>query len=188
MGRAGRKRKQGPRTKTGRLARSTAPDRGCDGVIRRRAMYASYDTAEDGRSVMVDSGHTCDALGRAWSAGLISTRQRDSGRAIAAQYWRVYGFDTPDSLARFQPGQPIGIADPTKDLIREQALNDMRDLIRREGRDIARAFDQLVIDINPDAGPSWLDLCIAAKRQGRAFPEPAGAMLMLAIRGLRILG
>jgi hypothetical protein len=31
------------------------------------------------------------------------------------------------------------------------------------GRDKRRAFDELVIDINPDAGPEWLDRMIQEK-------------------------
>lgn len=185
MARPGRKRKSGVRTKSGRLARVVTIDRGCEGVQRRQRAFGVRALTNDNEEIVVDSSQTFDALGRAWSAGLISERFRDSGRVIAAQYWRVYGFATPDSLARFQPTTAFGLPDDEKDRIREDALNDALDAVRREGRDVARAFSQLVVDLHPDCGPAWLDRAIAARHTGRSPHEADGAMLELAVRGLK---
>lgn len=152
----------------------------CDGIIRRREMYGAPANDMD----------THDALGRAWQAGLLhNDRDRakallDAGRKIAAQYWRVYGFGTPDSLARFQPQEPRGIIDPTKERIREDALNDALGLVGRRGRSVRKYFDELVINMNPDHGPLWLDRIIFAHRRKERAGEQDYAWLRLAIEGL----
>ena len=188
--RAGRKRKQGRRTASGALARTPRIDKGCDGVVRRQMMFGVMAINDNRKTIMVDGSQTFDALGRAWSAGLLgsvdrSNRYRDSGRVIATQYWRVFGFATPDSLARFQPSLGVGIPDPEKDRIREDALNDALDIVKRQGRDVASAFTQLVIDINPDHGPAWLDRIIYAQRKAKTPDEGDTAMLRLALIGLQ---
>lgn len=190
-GRAGRKKKAGARTASGALQRVPKWDYGCDGVQRRRALYARETIApgSDGtKQVKVDAGQTFDALGRAWSAGLLGARAdelRDGGRIIAGQYWRAYGFVTPDSLARFQPSAAVGLVDDHRARIIEAALNDALDTVAKRGRDVRRAFDQLVIDLNPDAGPAWLDRIIFASRQHRTPTEADSNMLRLALEGLQ---
>lgn len=144
------------------------------GVIRRQEFYGC-------------AVQTFDALGRACASGLLPPDLRDTGRVIAAQYWRVYGFATPDSLARFQPQNGVGIADPVKERIREDALNDALEMIRKRGHDVRRAFDSLVIDLNPDHGPAWLDRLVYAKRQKQTPEERDSNMLRLAIEGLRAI-
>ena len=171
----------GLRTASGRK-RNRAPLRvaACDGIIRRREMYGAPANDMD----------THDALGRAWQAGLLhNDRQRakvllDAGRKIAAQYWRVYGFPTPDSLARFQPQDARGIMDPAKEKIREDALNDALEIVGKRGRVVRKYFDELVIDMNPDAGPRWLDRIIFAHRRRERAAEQDYAWLKLAIEGL----
>lgn len=185
MGKAKRKLTKGQpagrRSASGRIRdrqpRITPPN---DGIIRRRAIYGAP----------ADDRETYDAIGRAWIAGLLNPNPErakellDAGRKIAAQYWRVYGFLTPDSLARFQPQSPIGPLDPDKERIREDALNDALSLIAKRGRDVRRGFDQLVIDINPDHGPPWLDAIIFAHRRQQRASERDYAMMALAIEGL----
>lgn len=187
--RSGRKRSPGKRTASGALARAPKWDYGCEGVQRRRALYGrpTATTSSKGKR-KPDEGQTFDALGRAWSAGLLGERAdelRDGGRIIAAQYWRAYGFRTPDSLARFQPSDGVGLLDSDREKIIEAALNDALDTVKRHGRDVRRAFDQLVIDLSPDCGPAWLDRIIFAKRQGKPIAEADDNMLRLALIGLK---
>ena len=69
------------------------------GIQRRKAFHG----------VPANDTNTCDAIGRAYTAGLLSGSPEralelmNAGRKIAGQYWRILGFATPDSLARFQP-------------------------------------------------------------------------------------
>lgn len=135
---------------------------------------------------------TCDALGRAYCAGLLGAGERadrrlQAGRKIAAQYWRVLGFPTPDSLARFQPQQPSMPLDPKTERIREDALTTALDMVRARGRDVRKFFDQLVIDPNPDQGPPWLDAMVGAHRERRAASERDTTALGLAMEGLDVL-
>lgn len=174
---------QGSRSASGRK-RDRAPARvsACEGVIRRKELY----------SVAANDTDTCDAIGRAYTAGLLGSGEHAktlliAGRKIAAQYWRVYGFPTPDSLARFQPQQPSTPMDPEREKIREQALSDALDIIAKVGRDHRRCFDQLVIDMNPDCGPPWLDRIAYAHRRGISASEGDYNALRLAKEGLEAI-
>lgn len=178
---------QGNRSASGRL-RDRTPRRvtACDGVLRKRAFYG----------VAANDTDTCDAIGRAYAAGLLghgedgaerASRLLNAGRRIAAQYWRVLGFHTPDSLARFQPSSPSAPPSPEDERIREDALNDGLALVQAQGRSCRFAFDQLVIDPNPDHGPAWLDRLIWARKQGRTPMEGDNNMLRLAVKGLEAL-
>lgn len=195
--RTGRKRKAGSRTASGALKRVPVYDYGCEGVRRRQARYArpagrgetEADPHRPGqrRKRGSDTSQTFDAVGRAWSAGLLGPRGEElmaGARVIAAQYWRVYGFATPDSLARFQPVGPVGLVNSERERIIEDALADTLTTVAKAGRDVRRAFDQLVIDMNPDAGPPWLDRIIFAQRQHHSPTEPDSNMLRLAMIGL----
>ena len=187
MARGGRKRKEGRRQPNGQPYREPRYDKGCEGVQRRQALYARTPEGDGDR---FDAGNTFDAIGRAWSAHLLGRNadaKRDAARLIAAQYWRVYGFPTPDSLARYQPTNGGGESDPLVEKIREDMLKDSLQTIQRYGRDVRRAFDQLVIDMNPDQGPAWLDRIIFARRQGRTPAEGDSNMLRLAIIGIELL-
>ena len=193
-GSLGKKQPRGSRTASGRKRVIVENVRPCEGVQRRLDLYriAANDTgdaAERQRRKGRTESDTCDALGRAYTAGLLGTGRRAqdmllAGRKVAAQYWRVYGFLTPDSLARFQPQQPASRLEPDKERVIEDALNDALGLVRARGRDVRRAFDHLVIDINPDSGPPWLDAIVYAHRRRRRGAERDYAMLALAIEGL----
>ncbi|MGV0964208.1 MAG: hypothetical protein ACOYBT_09990 [Polynucleobacter sp.] len=168
----------------------------CIGVARRRELYrlpandvgeASAEERRKRRGRLETD--TCDALGRAYIAGLLGAgehaeRRLLAGRKIAAQYWRVLGFPTLDSLARFQPQHPSQPMDPKLERIREDALNIALDMVRARGRDVRRCFDQLVIDPNPDHGPLWLDTIVWAYRQHRTPTERDQTSLSLALEGL----
>jgi hypothetical protein len=188
---------RGSRSASGRKRdRSPAAAVPCEGVQRRRELYRlpANDVGEpDAKDRQRRRGaletDTCDALGRAYCAGLLgggdqAQRRLLAGRKIASQYWRVYGFSTPDSLARFQPQHGAGPINPDQERIREDTLNDGLSLARSRGRDVARAFDQLVVDLNPDQGPAWLDRIVYAHRCKKTAAEPDTNMLRLAIEGL----
>lgn len=168
----------------------------CEGVMRRRDLYcvAATQVGEAGADERTkrrgrQETDTCDALGRAYCVGLLGTgemaeRRLTAGRKIAAQYWRVYGFPTPDSLARFQPQPPSLPVDPKTERIREDALGTALDMVRARGRDVRKFFDQLVIDLNPDSGPPWLDAMVVAHRQRIAPASRDMTLLTLALEGL----
>lgn len=168
----------------------------CDGVIRRRELYRlpANDIGEPDASDRRErrgrqETDTCDAIGRAYCAGLLgggelADRRLQAARTIATRYWSILGFATPDSLARFQPQQPSGPRDEDRDARREQALNEGLALVAACGREVRVAFDHLVIDPNPDQGPPWLDAIVMAHRSGTAPAERHTAMLECALTGL----
>ncbi len=187
---------RGARSASGRK-RDRAPARQgpCEGIIRRRELYrvpSSDDGKTENEQFYTD---TCDALGRAYCAGLLGSGERAkdllvAGRKIARQYWIVYvdGSVSSNALARFfpvEPRKPMSEEDREQvDAIREQALSDALKLVRARGNDVRRYFDQLVIDVNPDSGPSWLDAIVWANRHRKTPAERDSNMLRLAMEGL----
>lgn len=193
---------RGARSASGRKRDRTPQEAGpCEGVQRRRELYRlpANDVGEpDAKAREARKGKqetdTCDALGRAYCAGLLgSGRQAEdrlnAGRGLASSYWRSYGFSTPDSLARFQPQQGSAKEDPARDQRREESLNRCLNLINSAGRHVRFAFDQLVVDPNPDIGPVWLDAIVAAHRSSPPRPAPASALRQLehALDGLDLI-
>lgn len=190
---------KGARSASGRK-RDRAPQRlgPCDGIIRRRELYRVPANDDDGSVEGKFYTDTCDAIGRAYCAGLLGSGERAkdllvAGRKIARQYWRVYveGPIATNALAQFfpqEPGAPMTADDREQnDRIREAALRDGLHLIEARGRNVRRAFDQLVIDVNPDHGPSWLDRIVWSNRHGKSRTEADGNMLRLAIEGLEAI-
>lgn len=172
----------------------------CEGIIRRRELYRVPANDQAGN----DNGDgqfytdTCDAIGRAYCAGLLGSGERAkdllvAGRKIARQYWRVYvdGPIAANALARYfpsEPGKPMSADDRIEsDRIREQALSDALSLVRARGHDVRRAFDQMVIDVHPDHGPAWLDQIVWANRHSKAPSERDSNFLRLAIEGLEAI-
>jgi hypothetical protein len=172
----GRKRKSGPRERNGRIKREFVYDKGCEGVIRRQLLYGGKAPEQ-----------TFDAPGRLWCADLISEQQRDACRNVYRLFRKFYGPDTgmmtPDSLARYQPGGG-GESDPDRDKIQFDVLNDTRSMIVAVGRDELLAFDEVVIDANPDAGPWWADHIILCLNHSITPSEKAGYKLLLFRRAL----
>lgn len=165
----------GARSASGRK-RDRTPERvmPCDGVLRKRETYG----------VAANDGDYCDAIGRAYIAGLLGSDERakilvQAARRVAWQYWRIYRpeFGSPDSLARYQPQSASRQLEPSEERMLEKALNDSIKSVEkldrpyRFGNPHRAAFDQLVIDTNPDHGPPWLDEIIFAHRQKRE-PDP----------------
>lgn len=163
----GRKRKQGvKRTAKGRISRSVVNfDKGTE---RTQAMQALY--GQDG----------CDAIGRAYRAGLLGEGSEakamlDMARSISKAYWAAYevgGYFNP--LADKVSGSTPAIS-PENARRREEWLSDCLRAVDRIGRAQRRSFDQLVIDVHPDAGPVWLDRLCYAHRCRRAMIDPADA-------------
>jgi hypothetical protein len=171
---------KGARSASGRKRDRSIPRLGpCEGIERRRRECGVADNDTD----------TIDAIGRAYVAGLLGTGEHAkdlliAGRRLAAQYWRVYGFPTPDSLARFQPQQPSGPMDPVAERIREQVLTQALASVTAKGHHVRRAFDALVIDLQFDCGPAFLDAIIYAHRRERQATEREYDQLRWALEGL----
>lgn len=175
MTKRGRPRKAGPRNKSGRLI--TPIDKGTE---HAQAMYALY--GEDG----------CDAIGRAYRAGLLGEGSEakallDTARAIAGAYWVAYSTGRYQCALGDRTHGNVTQIDSKKAKAREEWLNGCLDVANRMGRDVRRAFDQLVIDINPDHGPSWIDELIHAKRAKYPAPLAAKAQLRRALDALDAL-
>ena len=175
----------GTRSASGRK-RDRTPQRlqPCDGIIRKRAAYGFADNDAD----------YADAIGRAYIAGLLGAGDRAKDLVIAArkvawQYWRIFKpqFGTPDSLARFQPQAPSKHIEPDQERILEDALNDSLEAVGKAGRNIRTAFDQLVVDMNPDHGPPWLDRIIFAHRAKKTADARDMQMLEWAKEGLHVI-
>ena len=171
----------------------------CEGIQRRRALYGlpANDVGEVDAKARKDRGRkaetdTCDAIGRAYCAGLLGTGRQaedrlNAARRIAAAYWAAYGFGTPDSLARFQPQQGKLQSDPERDALREASLTRSLELINAQGRHIRLAFDQLVIDPNPDSGPAWLDAIVIAHRGKAQATTSQYQQMERALDGLNLI-
>ncbi len=197
---------KGARSASGRKRDRSPSNIGpCLGVARRRAAFglpandvgeAKPDAARRGRQ----ETDTCDAIGRAYITGLLGSGQEaedllNAGRGIARRYWSTLGSTlTPDSLARFQPqdatGAPTSQEDrDERDRLRESSLLADLDVLDRMGhmRDVRTAFDQLVIDPQPDQGPSWLDSIMEAHCAKRVASDRDYRTLSLALDGLRAI-
>lgn len=171
----GRPRKSGTRNKSGRLI--TPLDKGTE---RTQAMHALY--GEDG----------CDAIGRAYRAGLLGEGSEakallDIARSVAAAYWVAYETGRYSCPLGDRTHGNVAPIDSKKAKAREEWLNECINVANRMGRDVRRAFDQLVINVNPDAGPAWLDELIQAKRGKYPAPLAAKSQLRRALDALDAL-
>ena len=164
MAKAGRKRKAGKRTASGRLSRAGALPRFDHGTERAQAMQALY--GNDGS----------DAIGRAYRWGLIGSGSEaknllDTARRLSNAYWRAYETGAITCTLGERTFGSVVSLDHEKAKRREEWLNGCLRLAGDMG--VRRAFDQLVIDVNPDHGPAWLDrLCWTAQQnEGRKGNE-----------------
>lgn len=171
MAKRGRKRKTGARTDSGRLSRA-APrhDRGNARAERMQELYGTNGS---------------DAIGRAFGRGLLGTdadakAMLDTARSIHRAYWSHYAVGTPRcTLADRNSG--AGRPDnPERDRAIEHALNAKLALAGRPGSNERSAFDQLVIDINPDSGPTWLDRVLGKAAQANDWGRLTAALDALA--------
>jgi len=172
---AGRKRKAGPRTKSGRLI--TPLDRGTERVQAMQALYGP-----DG----------CDAIGRAYRAGLLGEGNEakallDTARLISGAYWVCYEQGHYQCALGDRSFGNIAPIDQAKVKRREEWLNECLAVVNRMGRDVRRAFDQLVIDVNPDHGPTWLDTAIWHEQRKLPVPLAAKSQMRRALDALELL-
>jgi hypothetical protein len=144
MGKArGRKRKSGNRTPSGALSRA-------------RIDYGNEVTAAKFDKFGTDGS---DAIGRAYRMMLLGSDERakallDTARALHRAYWATLpgGADQRDGQG--------GAGDDERILQRERWLLAQIDTVNSFGHPIRVAFDELVIDVQPDCGPVWLDRII----------------------------
>lgn len=150
---SGRKRKNGRRTPAGRLSRAGIPVTYDRGTERVQAMQAIY--GQDG----------CDAIGRAYRKGLLGQGNEakamlDIARSISNAYWAAYANGKITSAIGDKSGGTVTNIDDAREWRREKLLNEHLAFVRTFGTSHRKAFYELVIDINPDCGPRWLDrLC-----------------------------
>ena len=168
MARAGRKAKQGRRTKSGRITQEGRP---------RLKLVSGNEFAEAKKARFGANGW--DAIGRAFECGLLGEdgeRLLDTARAIFKAYWRAYEVG-PIRCAVNDPILRGGTSggNPEHDKRREEWLNQSLDAVMYRTE-----FDQLVIDINPDFGPPWLDRLITD-------PSSCKEKLDKALTGLRAI-
>lgn len=128
-----------------------------------------------------------DAIGRAYRAGLLGEGQEaktllDIARALSNAYWAAYATGTyVCPLADRTHGSVVEI-DHERIKRREQWLQSCLLDVRKMGERHNRAFRQLVLDVNPDCGPRWLDELVYARRKDR---DATCESLMLAVEALK---
>ena len=172
---AGRKRKTGARTKAGRLVQ--ALDRGTERVQAMQALYGP-----DG----------CDAIGRAYRAGLLGDGNEakallDTARKISNAYWQAYEQGGYQCALGDRSFGNLTAIDHAKVKRREEWLAECLNVVNRMGRDVRRSFDMLVIDLNPDSGPRWLDAAIWHSKRCLPVPDDAMPQLRRALDALEVL-
>ena len=160
MAKRGRKRKQGARTKSGRLSRAQAHtyDHGTDKAKAKQEQFGN-----DGY----------DAIGRAYRTGLLgdgadAKAMLDTARKIATRYKAFYQVG-PITCPIADKSTGSGVAISNQETIkRKEWLDECLTTANRFGRAYRDSFDALVINEHPDSGPEWLDRRIEATRKLRA--------------------
>lgn len=159
MGKAtGRKSKSGKRTPSGRLSRAKdcivpVYDRGTERTQMMRAFYGEQGS---------------DAIGRAYQAGLLGEGSEakallDTARRIANAYWQAFSTGSYQCALGDKSFGNTADLDHERIKRREIWLGECLNTVSRMG--VRRQFDQLVIDVNPDCGPSWLDSLVWNAKQ-----------------------
>jgi hypothetical protein len=169
----GRKRKPGKRTKSGQLSRAGVATARIDrGSERAQAMRELY-------------GDNCsDAIGRAFERGLLGSGTEaksmlDTARAIHRAYWAWYANGPVRCALADRSGAAVQ-NDVERERRQEAWLNDMLRIAGRGGHSVRVLFDQLVVDINPDCGPLWLDRLLAREGSGEDWSRLSTALEALA--------
>lgn len=150
----GRKRKAGPRTKSGQLSRA--------GKFRIKVERGNERAA---KAWDLYKGNGSDAIGRAYERGFLGSgsdakTMLDTARAISRIYWKWYNNGPPRcTLAdRSSGGHPPPTEEENeRDQKQEDWLNAMLKVAGPMGKERRKCFDALVIDYHPDCGPAWLD-------------------------------
>jgi len=213
MARAGRKRKAGERTRSGRLISASRPSAD-SGTAELRLHRARRAGALDEAAVRLwrqgkaeeavasigrgDHGQAVDAVGRAWLAGLLAHPTRDAetmreaGRVLFKLYWSHYAELAPSGgLYRDLAGRGVVRSVVTGDLERaaqlEGALNRRLRILDDCGREVRKAVESLCIDHHFEFGPVWLDRLIATRRAKTALGAEDWRRMELAAQGLAAL-
>jgi hypothetical protein len=169
----GRKRKAGNRTRSGRLSRAGVPavriDRGNPRAELRTELYGTNGS---------------DAIGRAYERGLLGTGSEakamlDTARAIHRAYWAWYATGPIRCALADRNGAAVE-HDEDREKKQERWLNDMIRTVERGGRAVRVVFDHLVVDINPDYGPIWLDRIIERQAKDSDWVNLTAALDALA--------
>jgi hypothetical protein len=142
----GRKRKTGKREANGRLVRAKIDK----GNGRTEAKIAAF--GQNGS----------DAIGRAFESGLLGSGQDakallDTARAISRAYWAAYERGPIRCTLADRSSGGVFAIDDERDRRKEDWLRGMIGIANVCGTESRKLFDELVVDINPDHGPAWLD-------------------------------
>jgi hypothetical protein len=179
VAKAGRKRKVGTRTRSGQLSRAgiTPYDRGTERVQAIQALYG-----QDG----------CDAIGRAFRTGLLGEGSEakallDLARSLSNGYWIAYSTGSYQCAIGDRTHGSVIDLDHERIKRRETWLSECLSYVRQMGHSVDRPFRQLVIDVNPDSGPAWLDRLCYAKRTREAARADDEATLRAALDALEAL-
>lgn len=173
MGR-GRTRKPGRRTKSGRLSRAgIIPVRIDKGNERAQMMTELYGT------------NGSDAIGRAFERGLLgdgagAKTMLDTARAIHRAYWAFYVCGPIRCALADRNGASIA-EDSERERRQEQWLATMLKTAGRQGSPERTLFDQLVVDVQPDCGPGYLDRILAGAPDASDWGRLATALDGLAM-------
>jgi hypothetical protein len=134
-----------------------------------------------------------DAIGRAYMAGLLGPKDSDRAKAmldtarkLARDYRRAY----ENAPYRGTLGDKVGgCGTIDQDRVREteRQLADALRMVSRMGRQVRLAFDALVLEDHPDAGPPMLDSLIWASERGKDPHPMAREFLQRALDPLDIL-
>lgn len=177
-GKAGRRRKEGKRTASGRLSRAVVEiegrfDKGSAWVQLMRARYGeNYNSA----------------IGRAYASGLLGEGNEakdryDKARKFIALYGAVIGRDRYRCALNQAPRGSSGEFEPTqRDIDDQEWLLVNMDRIDATG--CRPFFDQLTCHLFTDHGPSWLDALLNTKHKDRRDTM----ILDAAIKGIDAIG
>ncbi len=130
-------------------------------------------------------GDNCsDAIGRAFERGLLGSGTEaksmlDTARAIHRAYWAWYANGPVRCALADRSGATVQ-NDVERERRQEAWLNDMLRIAARGGHSVRVLFDQLVVDINPDCGPLWLDRLLAHGGSGEDWGRLATSLGALA--------
>jgi hypothetical protein len=134
----------------------------------------------------------CDAIGRAYRAGLLGEGNEakallDTARAISGAYWVAFEQGRYQCALGDRTHGNVEQIDQAKVKRREEWLTECLNVVNRMGRDVRRAFDQLVIDVHPDHGPTWLDTAIWHEHRKLPAPLVVKAQMRRALDALEVL-
>jgi hypothetical protein len=157
------KAKRRKREPNGRLSRKGMPRSPIDkGTERAQEKMARY--GQEG----------ADAIGRAYMAGLLGENRdalKDTARKVFRAYWPMLAVGSYKCALNDAQGSANYNYDREALIARERWLTGILRQIDRLGAIERRLFDELVININPDHGPAWLDSLIWHKAHNKE-PDP----------------